>query len=548
MFLKRSISVIISVMLFLVILTGCEKEEEFIIEEVPEVATTVEEDAPVSASNLSKYPSEITGGVNIKATPELYAQTDMTEPYTVNMLLIGHIPNDWDEVLEAINQYLEPFNTKVRASFLGWAEYNDAYHDAIVTNPLLDVAFTAPWCFMYSEATQKSFYSLDTQFATTYMPLTYKYQNHNSWSETTLWGETIAIPANMQAPNGKMVAIRQDIADELGIGELNTWDDYTDYLLRVANEITPETGIYAMAAAKDNSELWDQYKQQYDVMYATEHGWFKMMYRYGGRTPRSEDISLVYNTDIFKNYCYEMRKLAEAGVWSPDAIKNESITDDEAFAALQGASISWNKSIFTYIHQAEANPDIRCEAYFLTPEHIVETEAFSNNNLAILAKSNNPQRAAMVIDIMKNDTYVNHLIRLGIEGKHHTTDRDGYFSDSESAGDYPADYISLAWAVRNPDLTELNVDKRLSHIMSEQGFYCVACPTVTFIFDDANVAEQMKEVNNILDNGVRKLQLGMEADVDAAINDMLNKCYAAGLQTILDEYDSQYKEWYLTRM
>lgn len=523
-------------------LCACGQEPE-IKEEVVANEIIVPERAGI---NLANYPSAIVPGIKIEAKPELYSEIDLSEPYTVNMLLLGYTPNDWDVVLSKINEYLKPYNTDLNVSFVSWAEFQNLYCNELHSGDY-DLAFTAPWAFMYSEAAKGSFYTLDTRFASSYMPLTYKYQATESWDETTIFGTTVAVPSNMMSVNGKIVAIRQDIADELGIERLKNWDDYMNYMLAVASEITPETGVYAMAAAGENKELWDQYRQQFDTFYSLESDWVKMMYQYDGEIPEIEDISLMYETDMFKNFCLEMRKLYEAGAWSKDAILNSELTDDMAFGELQGASISWNKSIFTYIEQAEMNDGVKCSVYFLTPNNLVASEDYSNNDMAIMAASKNPERAAMLLDIMKCDTYVNHLLRLGVENVHYTIDEEGVFNATNKTTDYPFDYISAAWAIRNADLIDNSMDKREAFILEEEEKCKVQCPTVTFVFDDSNVATQMQQVNKVLTEYVPRLQLGMYSDVEASISKMLSSCYEAGMQDIIDEYQSQYNDWYATR-
>ena len=61
--------------------------------------------APAFAADLSNLPDKVGEGA-ITATPEMYADTDLSDSYTVNMYLIGDTPNDWDMVEEKINEYL----------------------------------------------------------------------------------------------------------------------------------------------------------------------------------------------------------------------------------------------------------------------------------------------------------------------------------------------------------------------------------------------------------------------------------------------------------
>lgn len=499
-----------------------------------------------AASNaaLDSLPAAIGEGT-IVGSPEFYSSTDLSQPCTVNMYLIGDTPNDWDRVQGLINEYLEPFNTSIATTFMSWSDYQTMY-SLVLTGNDADLIFTAPWCYMYTEAAKGSFYELTEDFRSTYMPLTTKYQAPESWDETTISGKTIAVPSNYAQPMGKIVAIRQDIADKYGIDSLSSWEDYKNYMLTVAEKETPESGIYALAASVDNNELWDVYRQQFDTFLALDSDYFDMIYKYDGSLPGKEDIQLVYATEEFRNYAKDMKEMADAGCWSRSALTN-TVTDDDAFGNLQGASIAWNGSVFTYMEQAEGTEGVECMAYDLTTDHLVSAEAYSNNDMAIPAGSKNPERAALVLDLIKNDTYLNRLLLLGIEGEHYSIDEENHYTELENAVNFPALVVSASWAIKNGDVGEAGVPERESLITNAWEDRVEMNPTITFVFDDANVASYKSAVNSVLNEYVPMLELGLVDDVDATLDEMLEKCEAAGLQQVIDEFGAQYDTWAATR-
>ena len=150
---------------------------------------------------------EAIGEGEIVAVPEMYPNTDMSDPYTVNMYLIGDKPNDWDSVLEKVNTYLEPFNTDLAVTFMSWSDYQTMYSLVLAGGEQVDLIFTAPWCYMYTEAAKGSFYELTDEFIADYMPLSKRYQAEESWEETTIAGQTVAVPSDVAAPMGKIAGI-----------------------------------------------------------------------------------------------------------------------------------------------------------------------------------------------------------------------------------------------------------------------------------------------------------------------------------------------------
>ncbi|WP_026670758.1 ABC transporter substrate-binding protein [Butyrivibrio sp. AE3006] len=546
---KKVLSVILSMIMTASMLAGCgsasSETESGSMENAGDIEIEDEATATSASVSLDELPAKIGEGI-VKATPEMYGDVDLSEHKTVNITLIGDTPAAWDDVLAKTNEYLEPFNTEVEVSFLSWSDYQQMY-PLTLTGGQVDLIFTAPWCFMYTEAAKGSFYVLDTDFISKNMPLTSRFQAAESWDETTISGQTIAVPSNQASPMGKIVAIRQDLADKYGISSLDNWDDYMNYAKTIAEKETPESGIYALAASGDNNELWDVYRQQEDTFLALDSDYFDLIYNYKeGSLPEASDIKLVYETDLFKSYANDMKELADAGAWSRSALTN-TVTDDDAFGNLQGASIAWNTSVFTYIEQAEQTEGVVGAAYDLTKNNLVGCECYSNNDMAIAAGSADPARAAMVLDILKCDTYLNHLWILGVEDEHYTINDAGEYTETDKAGDFAAYAISASWAIKNGDLKEAGGDPRAEKVTESWEERVVNNPTVTFVFDDSNVADYKAAVSAVLNDYVPMLELGLVDDVDSTIDEMIKACYDSGLQNVLDEFSTQYDAWKATR-
>lgn len=116
---------------------------------------------------------------------------------------------------------------------------------------------------------------------------------------------------------------------------------------------------------------------------------------------------------------------------------------------------------FTYMKQAEKTEGVYCSACDIISDHFVGAEAYSNNDMAIAAGSSNPERAAMVLDMLKFDTYLNRLILIGIEGEHYTINDQGeYTLTDKGCADYPPMVVSASWAIKNGNLTEAGAPKR----------------------------------------------------------------------------------------
>ncbi len=238
-----------------------------------------------------------------------------------------------------------------------------------------------------------------------------------------------------------------------------------------------------------------------------------------------------------------MKEMADAGVWSRSALTNE-ISAADSFGALASASMAWNTSVFNGIETCEKTEGVVGAAYDITQKNFSIGEAYNNNDMAITASSQNPERTAMILDIIKNDTYLHRLFRLGIEGVHYTIDEHGVYTELEKASDYPADSLSLCWAIKNSTLTQGGADPRKQAIIDEESAKMVACPTEGFVFDDSAVSFEVSAVNTVLDEYVKSLQLGLLEDIDGAIATMMDLARQSGLDKVEAEFKKQYEAWY----
>jgi len=205
--------------------------------------------------------------------------------------------------------------------------------------------------------------------------------------------------------------------------------------------------------------------------------------------------------------------------------------------------------VFTYMKEVEKNEGVTTAAYDLFKEKgtLVTAEAYSNGDIAIAAGCANPERAAMVLDLLKFDTALNHTVVLGIEGDHYTIDENRVYSRTDNTPNYLPDGNSLSWATRNGDVEEAGVPEREKVVRDEWKRRMIANPLTAFIFDPSPVQANADAVDSIIGDYYGMLGLGLVDDPDATLDEMLAKCYAAGLQDIYDEFYRQYNEWVAAR-
>lgn len=471
-----------------------------------------------------------------------YSGVDTSKPYTVLMYLVGDKFPGTDDVVAAMNAILEPeYNTTLEVEFLSWSDYQTKYPLVLAGGEKVDLMYTASWCYLYSEAAKGSFFELDDEFIKTNMPMTYANQKAESWGQTTISGNCVGVPCNMMVPNYKYVGIRQDLADKHGIPALSSWDDFMNFCLTIAEKETPESGIFAMNAASDTIELWRTYYEGYNMM-GVYNDDFLTIYPEDGTLPEAESILYAVTTEQFRAYAHDMKKLANAGAWSQSALSN-TISNCEAFANLTGASCVWNGTIFNYMHQAEANEGITTNAYDLSPSAHVFAEEYNNSVMAVAANSENPERAAMVMDLIGYDYELNLLGLLGLENVNWEDRGNGYYFSDPTQESYPANTNAMGWWMKKDYKISLYADRRMEEFDNNFKTRMVSNPCTTFVFNETPVKAEMAAVSSVKNEYFGQLTLGLTDDVDATIQKMTDQLMASGLQTIYDEFYRQYNEW-----
>jgi len=493
--------------------------------------------------------SESNGGTGSKeGLAALYPEVDFSKRVTINVYQLGAAPKDKDRVVAEINKIIEPeINTTLKLNFIDWADISTKYSLILAGGEDVDLVFTAPWNYYYQEAAKGAFLEITDEFLSRAMPQTKQTQHPESWDSVKINGKIFGVPKNVISPEHKFVAIREDLREKYNIPELKSWNDYENYLVTIAKNETPVSGIFGIAASANNAELRRVWGQQYDIFDGQNANIGPFAYLWNnGALPDDDDFFVYWDSPYIREFCKRMKYLAENGAWSQDALSN-TVSDDDAFANGTGASIAWNGTVYTYGKLAEKNiPGAKVSYWDLTPNSRVNAENYSNAIMAIATASKYQDRAGVLLDIMKNYTPVYRLYVGGIEVEHYTATKDGKRALGPKADDYPWD--NCGWGIRRNDLLE-QADRDPREVALDATFVdrLVLPPTNGFSFDQEPVKNEMAAIESIINEYQAVLELGMVDDVDATIDEMVSRMYQAGLEKVKEEFLNQYHAWLATR-
>lgn len=501
-----------------------------------------------SGSTASKSAESSSSDSTVTSGPYADKGYDLSKHEDIVMYVLGDRPKDMDTVLDKANkEYFEPnLNVDLDIEFLNWSDYQTKYPLLLSGGEQVDLIYTASWCFYNDEIKAGAFKELDEDFRTQYMPYTTEELPQAAWDEMAVSGKVYAAPkGNTSFTAYTVAAVRQDLIDKYNLTVPDSWDNFKSYLKELA-EKQSETGVTAMNTNANREQLLAMFLQSEGVQGVTEGYDWEYFANNSEEAPSDDDIFYLYTSDTYKKYCEEMADLAEAGVWSSDAVNDT--TDAQAYFenGTSGAFV-WNTTVFTAGSNLEKNGAGEYAAYDVTPDVKRARGAYSTDATAIATKSADPERAALTLDYMKSDVDLNRLLVGGIEGTHWELEDDGTRKSLDAQADYP--WNGWAWAINRADEPqEYGLDDRQVAIMDHNDEMEYVPDQTGFTFDPVNVQSEYQAIQAIISEYKMSFALGIYGDdTDSTFEDFKSQIQAAGMDDVNAEFLKQYDDYMASR-
>jgi len=483
---------------------------------------------------------------------------DLSEPVVINFLVFGDAPACEAAVLEKINEILSAkINTTLNWQRVSWTDWSTVYNLMLATGEDMDLITTsASWLGMWENAGKGAFMDI-TELLPKYAPNIYLNTSAEEWNMCKYDGGIICVPGNhyVQYSNHGMM-YRGDWLEEFGMDEIATIEDLAAYWTKV-EEVYGAEGVVPWNTKGGVGDL--QLFYMYEAAYTTHIDIDGLSI---GQFPCIQGVSLddpytlcqPLTEDWFVDFAALMKEWADKGFWPTDVMNSSNDARELLKAGLSASDehhVATYTGLVTEIEREENQPgaDLKIFLWSDLSGYIVK-ESFLQDAVALSANSKNPERALMVLDLLKEDEELHLLLNYGIEGVQYVINEDGKREEPADFDTATDTYWSDAWGVREDKFLRLlpsvdDWDGKTEMYATRLDPISVTNPYSTFVFDSSAVTAELTAVTEAVNRYSPAIQFGKVEDVEEAVNQLRTALEQAGVQTLFDEVQRQmtaYKE------
>jgi putative aldouronate transport system substrate-binding protein len=160
------------------------------------------------------------------------AQDELDE-VTLKIMLPGDRPAQMDEIIAEAERRMaeEGLNIRLDVIFIPWADLGNI-SIRLAAGEEVDLVFDAPW-LAFEQNVAQEFYIPLNDLLEEYGPTVWELRPEAMWEANGFDGVYYAVPLETQIGPKKAWQYRKDLADELGLGPIETLEDVEEFLYAV---------------------------------------------------------------------------------------------------------------------------------------------------------------------------------------------------------------------------------------------------------------------------------------------------------------------------
>ena len=467
---------------------------------------------------------------------------------TITIMFHGSNVTDDTAVLEAVNEYIaDKVGAKLEVVWGTWGDFDEKAANALKSgDSSIDMVFTCSWSSDEYNTYAKDgyFVKLDDLIAEYGADLVAAIPESLMQAATIEGAEGMGI----YAVNGFKDTATQNTWDvnvtllnELGYTledfEAMSFYDFGE-LFAKAKEVKGDrfypflvepmvlermvTGSIIVAGDAGSTNLLSLYLNQDDV---------------SAEGPYGNVLLNKFATDEYKAFVTKMHEYYEAGYIDPSLAVAETSNDTRTNAQATGEYLIGTQS---YAYGYEYSPDVLARgievAFVPCTDAYVDTTASQGAMMAISTASEHPEESFKFLALLNSDPTLMTLMNYGVEGVHYNLNADGLVEFTDERANYSPWTNGVGNVTILPDTAAEGAGFR-EHF-KEYYAGAKAIPSLGFVFDNAEVANEMAALGNVAAQYALALDAGA-LDPETALPEFLDALDAAGMQAYLDAANAQ---------
>ncbi len=494
------------------------------------------------------------------------AAIDTSEHVVINYMFTGDKPEGGalerlEEMKAELNAILtEKVNAELEFYFIGWTDYLSNYNLTLAQmDGSVDLVGTASdWLDAWPNAKNGAFLELSEEMLQTYAPMTYASVTPEQWELCKYNGQIYLMPENNYAQwTNHGFIYRLDWAKEAGLANgVHSWEDMTTYF-KYVKEAYPDV------------QPWDSDGTNF---FQTASGWVASHTDFvpidglctgalwgGTKDDLYTIITPAYtDTEMMVEYAKMMKEWDEMGVWKTDVLNNTASQNRDDFRIGRVAAEQHHTQTWTDLCSAtpsntiyQDDPDAAAGFFYFGEETgNVIALSITHGAMAVSAASENPERALMVYDLLRNDPECYRLLNYGIEGISYVIDENGYRANPEG---YNSDTDNINgmtawWWGRNDNLEIKDSTKNWEAIDELYAVYDskkIDYPYGQFVPEVDDIQAQIQNINEQYNNYMKQISYGKyTGTAEEIVAEMQAAMKQAGIEEVTAALQAQFDVLY----
>lgn len=490
---------------------------------------------------------------------EKWADVDTSEHVVINYMTTGdRLSNGATEaMLEELNAILnEKVNAELQIYYIGWTDYLSNYNLTLARmDGSVDLVGTATdWLDAWPNAKNGAFLELSDEMLEKYAPVTYEEVGQEHWDLCKYNDNIYLMPEDQYAQwTNHGYAYRLDWAKLAGLEDgVHSWEDMTEYF-RYVCEHQEELGI---------NTPWDSDGTQYSQM---SGGWIASKTDFvsidglaaaafwGGTKDDPYHIvcPLYTETDLLVEYANMMKEWDEMGVWKTDVLNNTASDNKEDFkigkvAAEQHHTQTWTDLVSRTPEKCEG-AEVGFFWFGEESENLVALN-ITHGAMAVSYGSENPERALMVYDLLRNDPDCYTLLNYGQKGVQWDLNEEGMRITPDSYDKDTQEICTNFWWGRNDNLEIKDATRDWDAIDALYAKYDevkIDYPYGQFIPEVDDIQSYINNINEVNTNYMKQISYGkFSGTAEEIVAEYQQALKDAGMDIVIEELQRQLDEVY----